>query len=91
MSYEVVDYFNDEGKNIIAIEITEGEFTGTVFSYGEVSFPDPNEPMVWFEHTVYESNTDTTNDKFKNFIGDILVEIIELSLESKETVFKGGI
>jgi hypothetical protein len=89
--YEVVDYFNNEGENVIAIEITDGEFTGTIFSYGEVSFPDPDQPILSFYYTVHESNQDTESDRFKNTIGDMLTEMIEESLKDKETIFKGGI
>lgn len=89
--YEVVDYFNNEGENVIAIEITEGEFTGTIFSYGEVSFPDPDQPVLSFNYTVHETSQDTESDRFKNTIGDMLTEMIEESLKEKDTVFKGGI
>ena len=96
MSYEVIEYFVESkddafGEQILAIEITDGEYVGTVFSYGEVDFPDPEEPILSFEYTVHKSELDTTTEKFKNRLGDILVEMIEDSLKKNETVFSGGI
>lgn len=96
MSYEVIEYFVETGEDafgdqILAVEITGGEFDGTVFSYGKVEFPDPDKPNLSFTYTVHYSDADTTNEKFKNTIGDILVEMIEESLKKNDTVFAGGI
>lgn len=91
MSYEVINYYDTSGEQIIALEIQTGYYSGTIFSYGAVSFPDPNEPILQFGHTVHECNVDTDTDDFRNFIGDILVEIIESELESKTVVYTGGI
>ena len=89
--YDVIDYYNANGESVIALEIQTGQFAGTIFSFGEVCFPDPNEPILQFKHTIHESMGNVDSDEFKNFIGDILVEIIEHSLESKDIVFKGGV
>jgi hypothetical protein len=96
MSYEVIEYFVENGEDafgdqILAVEIIGGEFDNTVFSYGKVEFPDPDEPNLSFTYTVHHSDVDTSNVRFKNAIGDILVEMIEESLKKNETVFAGGI
>lgn len=96
MGYEVIEYFVESkddafGEQILAIEITDGEYAGTVLSYGKVDFPDPDEPILSFEYTVHKSEIDTTTEKFKNMLGDMLVEMIEESLKENETVFVGGI
>ena len=96
MSYEVIEYFVENGEDafgdqILAVEISGGEFDGTIFSYGKVEFPEPDEPNLSFNYTVHHSDVDTTNEKFKNTIGDILVEMIEESLKKNDTVFAGGI
>jgi len=89
--YEVIDYYDADGEKVIAIGIMEGEFMGAVYSYGKVNFPDPDEPNLSFDYTVHVSAGDTTSKNFKNAIGDILVEILEDSLNNKETIFSGGI
>jgi hypothetical protein len=91
MSYEVIEYYVEDGEQILAVEISDGEFNGTVYSYGKVEFPEPDEPKLSFEYTVHHSDVDTSNEKFKNKIGNILVEMIEDSLKKNETVFSGGI
>ena len=91
MSYEVIEYYVEDGEQVLAVEITGGEFKDTVFSYGKVEFPDPNKPNLSFTYTVHQSDVDTTNERFKNTIGDILVEMIEDSLKKNETVFAGGV
>lgn len=88
---DVIDYYNAEGESIRALEVQTGQFVGTVYSYGEVKFPEGEEPILWFEYTIHESKGDTNSEEFKNFIGDILVEIIDHYLETQEIVFKGGI
>jgi hypothetical protein len=89
MEYEVIDYFDADGEQVIAISINGGEFEGAIFSYGKVEFPNPDEPTLSFDYTVHEG--DTSSPAFKQVMGDILVEILEDSLRNKETVFSGGI
>ena len=90
--YEVIDYYDAEGEKVIAIAIVEGKFEGAVFSYGKVEFPNPNEPTLNFDYTVHvDSPHNTPNAGFKEVMGDILVEILEDSLNNKNTVFSGGI
>jgi hypothetical protein len=91
MSYEVIEYYVEDGEQVLAVEISGGEFDGTIFSYGKVEFPEPDEPNLSFNYTVHHSDVDTANERFKNRIGDILVEMIEDSLKKNETVFSGGI
>jgi len=73
MGYEVIEYFVESkddafGEQILAIEITDGEYAGTVLSYGKVDFPDPDEPILSFEYTIHKSDIDTTTEKFKNML-----------------------
>lgn len=89
--YEVIDYYDAEGEQVLAVEISGGEFDGTIFSYGKVEFPEPDEANLSFNYTVHHSDVDTSNERFKHRIGDILVEMIEDSLLKNETVFSGGI
>lgn len=90
MSYEVLDYINKEGDSIIAIELTSGRYSGVIYSYGKVEFPDELEPILSFEYILHEGNIEEV-DNFKKTIGDILVEIIEESVKNRTTVFSGGI
>lgn len=90
--FETYNYFDSTGTEVIALEILEGEFKGTIFSFGKVEFPDPEEPVLSFEYTLHQGYVSEDNKQtFKTCLGDILVNILEESLKDKTTVFKGGI
>jgi hypothetical protein len=90
MSHEIIDYVNAEGKNEIAFELTSGKFSGVIYSYGEVSFPDENEPILHFEYVLHKGEIDNL-DEFRDIIGDILVTVLEESMVNQSTVYYGGI
>lgn len=90
--FETYNYFDKSGTEVIALELLEGPFSGTIFSFGKVEFPDPDEPILSFEYTIHEGHIhDDDKEVFRNCLGDILVEILEESIKDKTTVFKGGI
>tara|TARA_R110000868_G_scaffold149056_1_gene371286 strand:- start:314 stop:598 length:285 start_codon:yes stop_codon:yes gene_type:complete len=93
--YEVIEYYKEDGEQIIAIEISEGKFKDTVYSYGAVEFPDKNEPIMSFDYTLHTPAESTfsaeTLEEFKKMIGDILIDILEESLKEQTTVFSGGV
>ena len=97
MKFEKYNYFDSTGTEVVAIELMEGPFVGTIFSFGKVEFPNPDEPILNFEYTVHEGilldKDDANHDltEFRNNIGDILVSILEESIKDKTTIFKGGI
>lgn len=81
---------------LAAIRIKEGEFEGVVFRYGEVSFPDPDQPILSFEYFLMGGELhDLDVEAFRQEIGDLLVQIIQRGLErdAKENdrlLFRGG-
>jgi|694.fasta_scaffold00052_77 hypothetical protein len=90
--FETYNYFDASGTEVVALEILEDKFKGSIFSFGKVEFPDPNEPILNFEYTLHQGYiSDDNKEDFKNCLGDILVQILEESLKDKTTVFKGGI
>lgn len=91
-TFETYNYFDANGDNVIALELTSGKFQEIIFSFGKVEFPDPDEPILNFEYTLHEGTvSDDDKEDFKNCLGDILVSILEESMNDKTTVFKGGI
>jgi len=90
--FDTYNYFDATGTEVIALEILEGKFKGSLFSFGKVEFPNPEEPILNFEYTLHQGYcSDDNKEEFKNCIGDILVGILEESLKDKTTVFKGGV
>jgi len=70
----------------INIELLSGDYSGTVYQYGKVSFEEhegSNEGYLVFEYTVIESEkTNLEEDiQFKNYIGDVLTTIITKNME----------
>jgi len=90
MLYEVIDYIDKTGEKIIAFELTSGDLSGVVYSYGKVEFPYEDEPILSFEYTLHVGIVENL-EAFRIIIGDILVEVIEDSVKNKNTIFYGGI
>jgi len=86
-NYEVLPEVNDEG--FYKVKILSGDFTGCVFNFGKVAFPNFEEAVMSFEYNLLEGKADD-KAKFENTIGDILVALIVKAIENKDLIFKGG-
>lgn len=82
---ENVDYvfvFPEDNNTDTHIKLLEGPYKDTVFKYGKVKFKEePDGLHLLFAYDVIESNIDTPrklekNEEFKNYLGDLLVEIM---------------
>ena len=60
------------------VELTQGKYSGCVLNYGKVELVEENDHLrVKFNYTMIENpNGIETDDEFFNYIGDILVEIM---------------
>ena len=69
------------------IKLTEGKYAEVIFKYGNVGFKeveDSEKLSVIFDYTIKlnPNNLDLTeNVEFRNYIGDLLIEILEKQLE----------
>ena len=86
-NYEVMPEITEDG--FYKIKILSGEFSGCVYTFGKVEFPDENEPILSFDYNLIEGKVDDRK-KFENTIGDILVQLLQKAMEQKELIFKGG-
>lgn len=83
---EGIDYtliIPEEQNQNIDVKILKGDFTGVIYSYGRVAVEEKEEDdgsaHLNFEYDIFDSNGMENleeNEKFKNFIGDILVSMI---------------
>lgn len=77
------------------IRFTSGEFEGILFTLGEVNFhedDDKDECVMSYRYDIIENPLETFDeDEFEQYVGDLLIEIIEDQLEKNELVYKGGI
>lgn len=83
----------DEGRQIHALALTEGEFAGIVFSYKDVSFEeDPENDVLKLKysfdiHEVPEEKADYDEKSLQNTLGDFLLELLYYGLERDKLGF----
>jgi hypothetical protein len=81
-------YPKDDGTSV-HIKLLEGPYKSTIFKYGKVKFKEENEQIyLLFAFDVLESNVDKPrkmekDEKFKNYLGDLLVEIMGSNIEQE--------
>ena len=79
-------YPKDDGSSV-HIKLLEGPYKNTIFKYGKVKFEEKNEQMyLLFAYDVLESTVSKPkkmekDETFKNYIGDLLVEIMSGNME----------
>mgnify|MGYP003342282328 FL=1 len=87
IDYKFISPAND--PSMVHIKLLDGEFKDTVFKFGKVKFEEKdNEGYLHFDYDVLESTVMKPkklekNEDFKNFIGNMLVEIISKNLEQE--------
>jgi len=90
MMIEGIDYCFIYPKNdgtAVHIKFLEGPYKDTIFKYGKVKFKEENEQVyLLFAYDVLESNKFKPKELekdigFKNYLGDLLVEIMSGNLE----------
>ena len=81
-------YPKDDAQSV-HIRLLEGPYKGTTYKYGKVKFEEINEQMhLLFGYDVLESPVLKPaklekDDTFKNYIGDLLVEIMSSNIEQE--------
>ena len=76
------------------IKLTETPYNDIIYTYNNVKFAsEENEqgqlPLKFtYEVKKNPNNVDTTSTEFRNYIGDILIEVIEEQLENGSIKFK---
>ena len=92
MMTEGIDYcfiYPKDDSTSVHIRLLDCKYKDTVFKYGKVKFKEENEQMyLLFAYDVLESpvKKPTKLEKdadFKNYIGDLLVEIMSSNIEQE--------
>jgi len=95
---EGIDYcyiYPKNDKTSVHIKFLEGPYKDTIFKYGKVKFKEENEQVyLLFAYDVLESPIKKPaklekDDTFKNYIGDLLVEIMSSNIE-QEVIDEAG-
>jgi hypothetical protein len=89
---EGLDYcfiYPKDDSTIVHIKLLDGKYKDTVFKYGKVKFKEENEQMyLLFAYDVLESVVDKPrklekDTDFKNYLGDLLVELMSNNIEQE--------
>lgn len=87
IDYEYISPAKD--PNIVHIKLLTGPFQDTIFKYGKVKIEEKdNRAYLHFGYDVIQSKASKPkklekNENFKNYIGDLLAEIISANLEQE--------
>jgi|SRR5210317_1185803 len=79
-------FVQKQGDDFTCIKILEDEYEGIIYKYNNVKFEEVNnngQIPLQFTYDVFlnSDNKDVDNQKFKNYIGDILVELVDQQLK----------
>ena len=89
---EGIDYCFIYPKNdgqAVHIKLLEGTYKDTLFKYGKVKFKEENDKVyLLFAYDVLESTVDKPKKMekdadFKNYLGDLLVELMSSNIEQE--------
>jgi len=82
-----------EGDDFSCIKLLEGKFEGVIYKYDKVAFePKPLDsgdiPLRFtYDIMVNPNKADVESLDFKNYIGDILIEVVEQQLKEGSLTF----
>jgi hypothetical protein len=87
--YELLD--EDHNGNQL-IKLTSSEYSGIIYTYGRVRLLEEDDQLrIQFEFDIHENPVGFVDrDKFRNHIGDILVDLLEENLLKNNVVYTGG-
>src|SRR5210317_442341 len=88
-------FVQKEGDDFTCIKLLEGQYKGVIFKYGKVGFakdekPDGTLPMKFDYDIIFNPHEETSIDKqdFIDYIGDILIELLEKQIENGTAVLE---
>lgn len=89
---EGIDYcfiYPKDDKETVQVKLLDGDYKNTIFKYGKVKFEEKNDEMhLLFAYDVLESPVEKPrklekNENFKNYIGNLLVELMSANIETE--------
>lgn len=79
----------------IGVSFIEGEFKDIIFTLGKIEFnenEDEETVTMSFEYDIVEGELrEDQRDRFRDALGDLLVELIQEGAEKNDIVYSGGI
>ena len=88
-------FVQKDGDDFTCIKLLEGKYKGIIYKYGKVGFakeekPDGTLPMKFDYDIIFNPHEETSIDKqdFIDYIGDILIELLEKQIENGTAVLE---
>jgi hypothetical protein len=87
-------FVQKEGDDYTCIKLLEGKYKGVIYKYGKVGFskeekPDGTLPMIFDYDIIFNPHeTDIDKQDFIDYIGDILIELLEKQIENGTAVLE---
>ena len=87
--YELLDEDVDGNQ---LIQLTSSDYSGIIYTYGRVRLLEEDDQLrVQFEYDIHENPVGVLDPgKFRNHIGDILIDLLEENLLKNNVVYTGG-
>lgn len=87
--YELLD---EDYNGSQLIKLTSREYSGIIYTYGRVRLLEEDDQLrVQFEYDIQENPVGVVDPtKFRNHIGDILIDLLEENLLKNNVVYTGG-
>lgn len=90
-----IEVLSESTSGIHHIRFTSGEFEGIVFTLGQVTFKEDDERdecVMSYDYDIISNPLETFDeDDFKQYVGDLLIEMIQDQLEKNDLVYTGGV
>jgi len=87
-----IQFVEKGDSELYSLKVVQGPYTGVIYTYGKVQIKGTlEEPIVKFDFTINEVPKGKKQAKlekskaFKNFMGDILVSLLEDEVNDKST------
>ena len=87
-----IQFVEKGDSELYSLKVVQGPYSGVVYTYGKVEIKGSvDEPVVKFDFTINEvpkgkkKNKLEKSNGFKNFMGDVLITLIEEKINDEST------
>ena len=77
----------------LEIELQDDPYNGVTFYYESMKFGDENDDgsvTMTFDYQITSNNPPKKLKEFEQYIGDLIIQILEEQIKHNEVVYKGG-
>jgi hypothetical protein len=86
-----VSFLPSEDPAVTHVLVNEGPDKGVMFKFGRVWFPDETQPILSFDFDIVSEQKPVDPDAFRNFMGEVLQNILLRAIGEQNVVYAGGV